>query len=102
MAKRHVSKLVLRAKVAYFNTKRIQCSSPKQLFHVTSQLADRRTPQGFYTCHPLVELPRRFADFSWTKSEQYGITRTVKYHSLAPPNQSKRISFLSHFHAFKL
>lgn len=52
----------MRAKVAYFSTKIVQCSSSKRLFHVTNQLADRKKPQLFPTCYPLVELPQRFAD----------------------------------------
>ena len=56
-AKRLVTKLILRAKVAYFSTMIVQCSFSRQLFHVTNRPVDRKKPQVLPSCYPLVELP---------------------------------------------
>ena len=88
-AKRLVTKLILRAKVAYFSTMIVQCSFSRQLFHVTNRPVDRKKPQVLPSCYPLVELPSALLTiFFWTKSEQHGLIGTVKHQSLTPLNQS--------------
>ena len=104
-AKRLVVKLAPRANVAYFSTEIVLCSFSKQLRHVTNQLADRKKPQVFFfqPAILLLNFPSALLAFFFeTKSEQNGLTWTVKHQSLTPLKQSRQNSFLSHSHAFNL
>ena len=94
-AKRLVIKPVLRAKVVYFSTKIVQYSSSKQLFNATNQLADRKKPQVFPNCYPLVELPQRFADFFLDKirATRLNVDSQIPEPCSTEPIQAKQVPF---------
>jgi hypothetical protein len=67
MQKKHkITRLVDKAKTAYYNTKVSTCTTSKQLFSVTKRLMNK-TSQNILPSFPLSSLPQMFSDYFTSK-----------------------------------
>lgn len=80
-AKRHVTNIVQHAKKNYFSVKIVQSSTPKQLVHITNQLAARKKTQALSTTFPLIEFPQLFADLFLNKIKKIRENRDNQTHT---------------------